>query len=303
MIHDFLSSWGLFHNTYLAGWLIGLLLSMVGVLVVARDQIFLGAAVSQASTLGIAAGMRMGGMFASSGFAWLQTDGFLSCMAVTFCVAAALFTWQESMPQRESYEAKTGWVFLLSASVSILIVSDSPHGLEEIYRLLSSNIIGATATDVRIFALLVVLTILFFGLAHRHILLFAMDPAMAVAVGMKIGLWGVILSVWLGLSVGLSIRSAGMLYTFGCLVLPALIAKKLCREVLSMFFMAPCIAVVTGAAGFILANHYDYPPAQMTVALLCLSLAIAWQKRAMIILSSSTSFASSVRSATSRFRK
>lgn len=278
MIQDFFSSWALFHNTYITGCLIGLLLSVVGVLVVARDQIFLGAAVSQASTLGIALGMRIGGMFEGMHLSWLESDAFLSIMAVLFCVMAALFTWHGGKPKRESYEAATGWVFLLSASTSILIVSGSPHGLEEIYRLLSSNIIGATEADVWMFSTLVALTVLFFAITRRHILLLAMDPEMAIAVGMKRKIWEMLISVWLGLVVGLSMRSSGMLYTFGCLVLPALVAKSHCREVLSMFFVAPCVALTIGTAGFIFANHYDYPPAQMTVALLCLLLVLAWLK-------------------------
>jgi ABC-type Mn2+/Zn2+ transport system permease subunit len=99
---------------------------------------------------------------------------------------------------------------------------------------------------------------------------------MAAAVGMRLKPWALVTSAWLGLAVGLSIRSAGMLYTFGCLVLPALVAKNLCREVRPMFVVAPLVAVCTGAVGFMLANHYDDPPAQMTVALLCLLLTIAW---------------------------
>ena len=58
---------------------------------------------------------------------------------------------------------------------------------------------------------------------------------MAAAVGMNLKLWGLITSAWLGLAVGLAIRVSGMLYTFGCLVLPALIAKSLGREVCTMF--------------------------------------------------------------------
>ena len=53
-------SWALFHNTHLVGRLIRLLLALIGVLVVARDQIFIGAAVSQASTLGIAIALAVG---------------------------------------------------------------------------------------------------------------------------------------------------------------------------------------------------------------------------------------------------
>jgi ABC-type Mn2+/Zn2+ transport system permease subunit len=65
-----------------------------------------------------------------------------------------------------------------------------------------------------------------------------------------------------------------MLYTFGCLVLPPLLAKRLCREVRSMFLVAPLMSLAMGVPGFVLANHLDSPPAQMTVALLCGGLAL-----------------------------
>ncbi len=276
MIEGFLSSWTLFHNTYLAGWTIGLLLSLVGVVVVARDQIFIGAAISQASTLGIALAMWIGGWAVTDTIPWLQSDRFLTTMAVAFSLLAALMTSGGGEAGRESHEAITGWVFLVSASLSILIVSHSPHGLEEIHRLLASSIIGATAADVWGFATLAGLTALFLWATHQRLLLFVMDPAMAAAVGLHVVGWAALISTWLGLIVGLSIRSSGMLYTFGCLVLPALIAKNVCREVLPMFLVAPVVAVGAGAIGFVLANHYDYPPAQMTVALLSLLLTIAW---------------------------
>jgi ABC-type Mn2+/Zn2+ transport system permease subunit len=111
---------------------------------------------------------------------------------------------------------------------------------------------------------------------YRKILLFALDFSMAVATGMRIGLWNGIVAVWFGLAIGLSIKASGMLYTFGCLVLPPLVAKNVCREVRSMFFVSPVIAVVTGVIAFILANHFDYPPGQMTVAFFCLELVAAW---------------------------
>jgi ABC-type Mn2+/Zn2+ transport system permease subunit len=276
MIQDFLSSWALFYQSYLTGWLICLLLSLIGVLVVARDQIFIGAAISQASTLGIALTMWAATLPYLSQIDWLQSDLFLSMTAVVFSVLAASLTGRTGEIGRESHEAITGWVFLFSASLSILIVSHSPHGLEEIYRLLSSSIIGATAADLWMFSTLTLLTAGLLIFLHRKILLFALDPSMAVAVGMKIGHWGLMTAVWLGLAIGLSIRASGMLYTFGCLVLPALVAKNLCRQVRTMFFVSPAVAVGTGVIGFVLAHCYDYPPGQMTVALSCVLLLLAW---------------------------
>ena len=279
MIQNFLSSWDLFYQSYLTGWLISLLLSLIGVLVVARDQIFIGAAISQASTLGIALTMWAAALPSLSQIDWFHSDLFLSTTAVAFSVLAASLTARAGEIGKESHEAITGWVFLISASLSILIVSHSPHGLEEIHRLLSSSIIGATVVDLWMFSSLTLLTAALLMFLHRKILLFALDPSMAVAVGMKIGHWNLMTSAWLGLAIGLSIRASGMLYTFGCLVLPALVAKNLCRRVRTMFFVSPAVAVGTGVIGFILAHHYDYPPGQMTVALFCFLLMIAWLLR------------------------
>lgn len=277
MIQDFLSSWALFHNTYLAGWMVALLLSLVGVVVVARDQIFIGAAVSQASTLGIALAMWIGAA-AGSDPGIFESDLFLGAMAVAFSVIAAVITARGSIGG-ESAEAITGWVFLVSSSFSILIVSHSPHGLEEIHRLLASSIIGATRLDVWLFAMLALATASVLASARRKILLFVMDPVMAEAVGLNVRRWGVLSSIWLGLVVGASIRVSGALYTFGCLVLPALIAKSFSREVGAMFLVAPAFSLLAGVAGFVVANHYDYPPAQTTVALLSLLLVVAWLDR------------------------
>lgn len=276
MIQEFVLSWDLFHNVYLAGWWIGLLLSLVGVLVVARDQIFLTAAVSQASSFGIALGMSLGSLIAVEHLAWLRSDSFLSVMAVAFAIIATLVTARGNHTGRESAEAITGWVFLISAAGSVLLLAHSPYSLEEIHRLLSSSIIGASRADVWVFAMLFGLTAVLIAAFHRRILLFAMDPTMATAVGMKLTPWAVASAAWLGLAAGLAMRASGMLYTFGCLVLPALVAKNVSREIRTMFFIAPAVALGTGAVGFILANHYDYPPAQMTVALLCVLLALAW---------------------------
>jgi ABC-type Mn2+/Zn2+ transport system permease subunit len=169
--------------------------------------------------------------------------------------------------------------FSYTPSLSILLVAHSPHGLEEVHRLLSSSIIGATLMDVWTFAGLAAWTLVVLDMAHRRVLLFAMDPAMA-AVGLRVTHWAAGTAIWLGLAVGLSMRVSGMLYTFGSLVLPALIAKSVCREVAMMFIVAPCVAIGAHTFSFVVANYYDYPPAQMTVALLRMAFIIVQSIRA-----------------------
>jgi ABC-type Mn2+/Zn2+ transport system permease subunit len=106
-----------------------------------------------------------------------------------------------------------------------------------------------------------------------------MDPPMAEACGIRVARWNLALGVAAGLAIGLSLGSAGMLYTFGLLVLPGLAARSLAREVRTLFALAPAIALAGAVAGFVLAHEYDFPPAQMTVALLAALQLPAWAIR------------------------
>jgi ABC-type Mn2+/Zn2+ transport system permease subunit len=280
LIEEFTSSWPLFHNAYLSGWLIGLLLSLIGVLVVARDQIFVGAAVSQASALGIAVGMVTGSSITLDEQSWWRSHVFFTMMGGVFSVLAALITARGGkIAGQESPEAVTGWIFLLSLSLSVLLLSHSPHGLEEVHSILTSTIIGARATDVWIFTALTIATVIALILYRQQALLVVLDPEMARAVGLRVDQWNAGLSIWLGIAVGFSIRISGVVYAFACLVLPALVAKNLGREVHTMFLASPVVALGTGVVAFVLANHYDYPPGQTATAILCFLLLLAWSFR------------------------
>jgi ABC-type Mn2+/Zn2+ transport system permease subunit len=274
MIDDFLASWSLFRTTYLAGWLIAVQLALVGVWVVARNQIFLGVAVAQASTLGIAVGLWLAGAAAGSVFAWLGSDALAAALAVAASVATALLTAREAAPGRESPEALTGWVYLLASSVPVLLLAQSPHGLEEVHQLLFSTLLAASPADLRVFAALTLATLLLVAARHRALLLFALDPDTAVALGLRRRLWNAAVAVWLGVSVGLSIRVAGTLFSFGCLV-------NLAREVRGVLLLAPALSLLAALAGFTLAHRFDVPPAHAAVALLCAGLLAAWTARAL----------------------
>ncbi len=276
MIEAFLDSWPLFQTSYLAGWTIAFALALVGVWVVARDQIFLGVAVAQASTLGVASALWIGGLGVGAGGMAIGEDGIAAALAVTASIVTALATVLRRDGGSESAEALTGWVFLVSASVPTLLLAHDPHGLEEVHQLLFSTLLGATNADL---VAIVALAVAMLALALRHheaLRLLAIDPEHADAVGLRRRAWHAALAVALGLAVGISIRVSGTLYTFGCLVLPALVAKHIVRDVRTLMIVAPIVAVFAAVVGFVLANHFDTPPAHATVALLCLGLALAW---------------------------
>ena len=279
MIASFLDSWSLFGTTYLVGLLAAVALAQVGIWVVARNQIFLGAAVAQASTLGVAVALSAAPLAGGAALAWLASPALPLLFAVLASVATAWIVGQPRSAQSESAEALNGWVFLASSSVPVLLLAHSPHGLEEIQRLMFSTLLTASPLDLALFALLAAAGALLTASAGGALLLFSVDPESASAFGMDTVRWRALTALWLGLAVGLAIRSAGTLFAFGCLVLPALAAKGLCREVRQMAWVAPLLGGGAALAGFFFGHGFDVPPAHATVALLAGGVALSWLRR------------------------
>ena len=270
---DFIASFSLFGSQYTAGWLAAAALALAGVLVVAERKIFLGAAAAQSSILGCAIAMVLADSLQLADEHWARSELFATALAVGFAVLAAIVVSQgrDDSMQRD---VRTAAVFLGSASLAILVVSKSPHGLEEVHRIVASSLLGSTWADAGVFAVLLVLGITAAARWWRPLLLIAMDPPMARAVGLKVRCTKWLVAIYTGVAVGSAIRCAGLLYAFGMLVLPPLIAAQCARRTSILFWLAPTIALGLAVPSFVIAHGLDLPPGQMAVAVLCAALVV-----------------------------
>ena len=284
MWRDFMDSWPLFQNAYLAGWLAGGLLAVWGVPLLIRNQIFLGAAASEMSALGVAVALLCGfapphhhgahaghGHGAESVPSWMERVDGPAWAALLFAVATCLLA---SGPpgRRHTREAVTGWYFLLGASLSLLLVSQAPLGKEEVEQALASTLLGAGTTDLVLLTLVALVTAGLLTLRFHSFFLHTTEPEYARACGLPVRRWDLTTALLTGLSIGLSMHVAGFMYTFGCLLLPAMMAKSLCRTVRGQLLAAPLLFLAFGFAAFVLDNHLDFPPAQFAVGLMALAL-------------------------------
>ena len=257
------AAWHLFADAWLSSWLIAGLLSLLGVAVLARGQIFLGAAMSQAATAGVALVLCCAGSITWRAQAE-AVAAMLAAVVTAFTVGAS-----------RHRDALAAWIFLSSGSAAVLLVAQSPYGMDEINRLLASSIVGARASDVVVFATLglIVVGVALGNAARLRALL--LDPAFAAAIGIRVARWEVWLAVVLGLSLGWSLHVAGLLYTFGALILPAMAARLFSRELATMAWLTPLLAVGCAIIGTCCADVWDLPPAQVVVAFWSGSVALA----------------------------
>ena len=274
MLTSFIESWGLFAEAYIAGWFLACLLAVVGVPYVAKDQIFVGAAVTQAAMFGVGIGLWLPHTVFAKLAQCVNHDLLIAAMAISFAVFATFLTGRVHS-HGQTAEALTGWIFLLCMSATIVLLFHTPIGSTEINQRLASSIIGATLIDVLIYGVLSIFVFATVMKFRNELTLLMVDREMSRAVGLNIRLWDFSISLFTGFILGLSLRTAGMLFTFGQLVLPALIAKNFCKEIRQILFAAPFFAAVLCGFAFVLANHYDYALGSFSVMVLCVILPVS----------------------------
>jgi ABC-type Mn2+/Zn2+ transport system permease subunit len=251
------------------------LLGLSGVVVVARDQVFLGAALSQASLLGIALVLTAADSPLLADVELVHAPWLAPAVSVAVSAAAAWFAAGGGGRRAQTAEARTGWVYLVGASAALVAVTWSPHGPEEVHSIAFSSLIAASPLDAATFGALALVAAVTTAAARRRLVLLLLDPGFARAVGIRETSWNTVLALWLGIIVGLAVRTGGMLFTFGCLALPAMAARALLHRTGPVFVAAPIVAVGGTALASVLAHCWDLPPGQLSVLVLAAALPAA----------------------------
>jgi len=285
----FLSDWRLFFDAYTLAVVQAAVLGLVGVMVIGRGQVFFGAATAQAATLGVALTMWLAVQIGDEpDSAWRQiltSQWFtMACAVVISIVAAVVIAWGSDANSRGGFTAEevTAWVFAVTGALTILLLSKSPQGMDAIHRLQASRFMAASRIDLLLMSVIGVVVMLGAWWNQRPIVLWISDPIMAAATGMNLGRWTSGIAVVIGLITGLSIVASGMLYTFGCLVLPAMIAKAGSRNIGTMLFVAPAAGAGLAIVGLAIAHAGNLPPGQVIVATLSCGLLLTYVGRKIV---------------------
>ncbi len=273
----FFESWPLFFRPYALTLLAGAVLAIVGVVATARRQLFMAVAVAQTSLMGYA----IVAFFIGSQVNGALGTGGRDAVVIGAAIVAAMFT---MLGGRENHSAeggrldgdeRTAWVFVTAGSLAVLFLAHAPAGMEQVRRLQVSSVVGATWTDLYLFMGLLVGVIIAAVLRMRSLILLLSDPMMAAAIGIRVLRWNVAMAILAGLSVGLAVRSTGVLFAFGALALPVMIAKQICGEVRSLFILAPILAATLSFLGLWTGHQWNLPPGQAAVGVMCLALLVA----------------------------
>lgn len=244
----------------LASVLAGGVSAYLGVYVLLRRIVFVGIALAQIATLGVAVGHLLGLHQAEAAFG-------MSLVGVTFF---ALQRQRGRIPR----ESAIGVAYAAASAFTIICVAKNPLGEMDVLSLVFGNVLGVTETQLYILATLALAIALLHWLFYKELLFTAFDPEMAETMGYRIQAWEFFFYLVLGITFSLSVSVAGVLVIFSYLVIPATVALVLDVSMSATFAVAVLVAVVAGAGGVCFSYLWDLPTGPTIVATLTVILAL-----------------------------
>lgn len=225
---------------FLAGMLVISTHVPLGQLVLDRGIVFIDLAIAQVAGLGVVTGEALG--FEPHGAA-AQT-----CAATAALVAAIFLVWTERRaPQAQ--EGIIGVVFVVAASIEIVVLSFSPHGAEHLKDLLIGQILWVNPRDLLpvlpIYA--AVLAAWRWGNLGRRRMLFYLLFALAITS---------------------SVQLVGVFLVFATLILPALAVQR--RDPRWRLWIGYGVGVLGYAVGLVVSAIIDVPSGAAIVCALAL---------------------------------
>jgi zinc/manganese transport system permease protein len=210
--------------------------------VVRRGVIFVDIALAQVAAFGVSVALLLGAKVGSH-TAWFS--GLGAPFAGAFLIAATRSR-DETIPQ----EAYIGIIYAVFSAAMILLLTQVPHGGEEIRHLLVGSILWVSWSEVLKTAVLYALLGVVLWRAHGSLTLISRDPAAARRRGLNLARWDFLFYALLGTVVTSSVQIAGVLLVFTLLVVPTVMVTR--RGAQGMRHLAAVlgigvVAVVLGA--------------------------------------------------------
>jgi ABC-type Mn2+/Zn2+ transport system permease subunit len=268
LIREVFSPDFLLRNSLYVGLLIGLVCPLIGTYLVLRRLVFMGVALPQISSCGIA--------FAFALHAWHivphlddSSENALALGGSTVFTLLALFI-LTFLQRRHSglAEARIGTAYVLAGAFSILLLVKNPYGEHGLLDRLRGEIIAVSNADLLMTAVIFAAVAAVLLIFRKEFLLISFDPEMAITLRKNVLSWDGLLFLLIGVTVSMSVLSVGPLVTFGFLLIPPLIARALARNMKQFAIIGCVVGVLAAAVGFCLAYKLDVPVGPTDVALL-----------------------------------
>ena len=244
-----------------AGVIVSVVCAYLGVYVVLRRVVFVGAALAQLSAAGI-------------GFAILTgaNPSAMSLLATIGGVAAF-----SAISGREfARESLIGVGYAAGAAFGVLFLAKSAQGEAHLLDVLSGNILTVTPSEIVWMLAVAVVALALHALFRKQLVFSAFDPETARASGFRTKRWDLLFFIMLAVVISFAIRLVGALLVFAMLVIPPVTGMLLGRRLSAMSALSVVSSLIATVVGLYASFRLDLPSGPTIVAVSIALLATAW---------------------------
>jgi ABC-type Mn2+/Zn2+ transport system permease subunit len=268
-LKEILSPDFLLRNSVYTSVLIGFACPLVGVFLVLRRLVFMGVALPQISSTGVAIALSVPFWLGANPSHAEHSEHLIAFAgSMFFSLAAILLLAFFERRGRGLPEGRLGTAYVVASALSILLLSKNRYAEVGWLDLLKGEIIAIDNYDLGLTAMTLAIVLGALLLFHKEFLFVSFDRAMAATLGKNVLLWDVAIYLLIGVTVSISVLSVGPMISFGFLLIPALVAHLFARNMRQLFVMASLIGGITAFIGFWLAYQWDWPVGPTEVVLL-----------------------------------
>jgi len=245
-----------------ASLIVGAVCAYLGVYVVLRRIVFVGAALAQVSSAGVGLAMCVG-----------KNPSVVSLLLTLGGVAAFSV---RSRDRRTTQESLIGVGYAVASALAVLFVAKSAQGEARMLDVLSGNILTVTSAQVWWMAGASAVAVALHALFSKQFVFSMFDPETAQASGIRTGWWNLFFFLILGVIISLAIRLAGTLLVFAFLVVPAVTGLLLSQHLGRACAIAIGAASIATVSGLYASVRMDLPSGPAVVACSFVLLGVAW---------------------------
>jgi zinc transport system permease protein len=251
---DFWAGQELWREPVLAGVLAGALLGYLGVFIVLKRMVFVSAALSQISGVGVAAAFYVGAIAGIDPHRhdpipiWVEPTFFSLIFA---CVAAALFSLRPGH-RKLATETIVGLAYIISSAL-VLAILNSPRIVQEAHAvgdILFGNAVTVPRQQIYALAAAGAAAIAVHLAFFKELLFVSYDSETAGVQGVGVVRYEVLQNVAAAVVISVATRAVGALPVFAFTVIPAAAALLLTERLSRTIALSVAIAVISAAVGY-----------------------------------------------------
>jgi len=250
--------------------------ALLGVYVVLRRIVFVGAALAELSSMGVALGLWLTGLGWAAGIAVHPL-----LLSVVITLAGVLFFASGGSRARIPPDAVIGVVYVAAGALGVLLIAKAVAGeAHDVF--LSGNILGIARTDTLTLLAVCAPVLLLHAAFYKEFLFVSFDPETALTLGFRVRAWNLLLYFTIGIVIAFAMQSAGVMLVFNFLVLPAVTGLLLSRGMAGAFGWAVASALAASTIGFTISVPFDLPTAPAIITVSAALALLAWAARIIV---------------------